>query len=51
MCVQINQRAYDVEVDSRTSLLDLLREHLAFTGTKKTFGLNPRRVGFECCGS
>src|SRR5471030_3060425 len=31
----VNERSYEVELDSRTSLLDLLREHLDFTGTKK----------------
>src|ERR1700676_1115376 len=31
----INQRSYEVELDNRTSLLDLLRDHLEFTGTKK----------------
>jgi xanthine dehydrogenase YagT iron-sulfur-binding subunit len=33
--VTINGRAYHVAVDPRTSLLDLLREHLDLTGTKK----------------
>jgi xanthine dehydrogenase YagT iron-sulfur-binding subunit len=31
----INAHSYEVELDSRTSLLDLLRDHLDFTGTKK----------------
>lgn len=31
----INGRSCDVELDSRTSLLDLLRDHLGLTGTKK----------------
>jgi xanthine dehydrogenase YagT iron-sulfur-binding subunit len=31
----INERSYEVELDSRTSLLDLLRNHLELTGTKK----------------
>src|SRR6266436_2112828 len=31
----INGRAYDAEFDVRTSLLDLLREHLQLPGTKK----------------
>jgi xanthine dehydrogenase YagT iron-sulfur-binding subunit len=31
----INGRALSVEVDLRTSLLDLLREHLGLTGSKK----------------
>lgn len=31
----INGRSYDVELDTRTSLLDLLRDHLGLTGTKK----------------
>jgi len=30
-----NERPYDVELDNRTSLLDLLREQLDLTGTKK----------------
>jgi xanthine dehydrogenase YagT iron-sulfur-binding subunit len=35
MQFNINGRAHDLEVDPRTSLLDLLREHLRLTGTKK----------------
>jgi xanthine dehydrogenase YagT iron-sulfur-binding subunit len=31
----INQQERDIDVDIRTSLLDLLREHLQLTGTKK----------------
>src|ERR1700680_2477650 len=31
----VNEHSYEVELDSRMSLLDLLREHLNFTGTKK----------------
>jgi xanthine dehydrogenase YagT iron-sulfur-binding subunit len=31
----INGRAYDAEFDVRTSLLDLLRDHLQLPGTKK----------------
>jgi len=31
----INGKSIDVSVDVRTSLLDLLREHLGLTGTKK----------------
>lgn len=31
----INGSVYDVELDSRTSLLDLLRDHLGLAGTKK----------------
>jgi xanthine dehydrogenase YagT iron-sulfur-binding subunit len=30
-----NEHSYDVELDNRISLLDLLREQLALTGTKK----------------
>jgi xanthine dehydrogenase YagT iron-sulfur-binding subunit len=33
--LQINSRTYVLTVDSRTTLLDALREHLALTGTKK----------------
>ena len=33
--LEINGKQYDLEVDARTSLLDLLREQLALTGTKK----------------
>ncbi|MCP2334697.1 (2Fe-2S)-binding protein [Actinomadura rupiterrae] len=33
--IGVNGRAYRVEVDTRTSLLDLLREGLDLTGTKK----------------
>ena len=35
MRITVNDQALDVEVDLRTSLLDLLREHLGLTGTKK----------------
>jgi xanthine dehydrogenase YagT iron-sulfur-binding subunit len=31
----INGRAHDLNLDTRTTLLDTLREHLALTGTKK----------------
>jgi xanthine dehydrogenase YagT iron-sulfur-binding subunit len=31
----INENSFDVELDNRTSLSDLLRNHLEFTGTKK----------------
>jgi xanthine dehydrogenase YagT iron-sulfur-binding subunit len=33
--LDVNGVRHDVEVDTRTTLLDLLREHLALTGTKK----------------
>ncbi len=33
--LDVNGTRHDVEVDTRTTLLDLLREHLALTGTKK----------------
>lgn len=35
LSLSINRRSYDVEVDPRTTLLDLLRENLKLTGTKK----------------
>ena len=35
MNFQINGKAVSAEVDLRTSLLDLLREHLGLTGSKK----------------
>ncbi len=35
MQIRVNDRMHDLDVDVRTSLLDLLREHLNFTGTKK----------------
>ena len=31
----VNDRPHEVEIDIRTSLLDLLRDHLHLTGTKK----------------
>src|ERR1700744_5407323 len=31
----INNRELDVDVDVRTSILDLVRDHLGLTGTKK----------------
>ena len=33
--VSINKKSYEVDSDSRTTLLDLLRENLDLTGTKK----------------
>jgi xanthine dehydrogenase YagT iron-sulfur-binding subunit len=35
MQFNINGRSYELAIDLRTSLLDLLREHLRLTGTKK----------------
>ena len=35
MHFNINGRSHDLALDPRTSLLDLLREHLRLTGTKK----------------
>ena len=35
MRISVNGRVHDVDADIRTSLLDLLREHLHLTGTKK----------------
>lgn len=35
MQIMINGQTYDLKLDIRTSLLDLLREHLHLTGTKK----------------
>jgi xanthine dehydrogenase YagT iron-sulfur-binding subunit len=35
MKFMINDRPHEVEIDIRTSLLDLLRDHLHLTGTKK----------------
>ena len=35
MQITVNDRTYEVEVDVRTSLLDLLRDHLHLSGTKK----------------
>jgi xanthine dehydrogenase YagT iron-sulfur-binding subunit len=33
--LSVNGKAHDLEVDTRTTLLDALREHLRLTGTKK----------------
>jgi xanthine dehydrogenase YagT iron-sulfur-binding subunit len=33
--LRVNGRSYESQVDARTTLLDLLREHLHLTGTKK----------------
>ena len=35
MRISINGNVHEIEVDVRTSLLDLLRDHLGLTGTKK----------------
>ena len=54
VALRVNGRDHKVTVDARTTLLDLLREHLELTGTKKgcnfgecgacTVHLNGRRV-------
>ncbi|MGB9990186.1 aldehyde dehydrogenase iron-sulfur subunit PaoA [Pseudoduganella rhizocola] len=31
----VNQKRYDIDLDTRTTLLDVLRDHLHLTGTKK----------------
>lgn len=33
--LQVNGRTHQLQIDTRTTLLDTLREHLHFTGTKK----------------
>jgi xanthine dehydrogenase YagT iron-sulfur-binding subunit len=35
VALRVNGQRYEQEVDTRTTLLDLLREHLHLTGTKK----------------
>ena len=35
LTLEVNERSYQVAVDPRTTLLDLLREHLGLTGSKK----------------
>jgi xanthine dehydrogenase YagT iron-sulfur-binding subunit len=35
VALRVNGRHHEMEVDTRTTLLDLLREHLHLTGTKK----------------
>jgi xanthine dehydrogenase YagT iron-sulfur-binding subunit len=35
MRFHVNDRSYELSLDPRTSLLDLLRDHLQLTGTKK----------------
>jgi xanthine dehydrogenase YagT iron-sulfur-binding subunit len=54
IALRVNGQSYESQVDARTTLLDLLREHLQLTGTKKgcnfgecgacTVHLNGRRV-------
>jgi xanthine dehydrogenase YagT iron-sulfur-binding subunit len=54
VALRVNGQRYEQEVDTRTTLLDLLREHLRLTGTKKgcdhgqcgacTVHVNGRRV-------
>jgi hypothetical protein len=54
IALRVNGASYDSQVDARTTLLDLLREHRQLTGTKKgcnfgecgacTVHLNGRRV-------
>ena len=60
VALRINGRRHEVAVDARTTLLDLLREHLELTGTKKgcnfgecgacTVHLNGQRVN-SCEGA
>jgi xanthine dehydrogenase YagT iron-sulfur-binding subunit len=33
--LQVNGQVHKLELDTRTTVLDMLREHLHFTGTKK----------------
>lgn len=57
--LRVNGQNYDVQIDSRTSLLDCLREHLQLTGSKKgcdhgqcgacTVHINGRRVNSCLC--
>jgi xanthine dehydrogenase YagT iron-sulfur-binding subunit len=35
VAMTVNDQSFEVDIDSRSSLLDLLRERLGFTGTKK----------------
>jgi xanthine dehydrogenase YagT iron-sulfur-binding subunit len=35
VALRVNGQRYEMEVDTRTTLLDMLREHLHLTGTKK----------------
>jgi xanthine dehydrogenase YagT iron-sulfur-binding subunit len=35
LSLNVNRQAHELEIDTRTSLLDLLRERLGLTGTKK----------------
>lgn len=35
LSLRVNDQPHEIEIDNRTSLLDLLREHLHLTGTKK----------------
>jgi xanthine dehydrogenase YagT iron-sulfur-binding subunit len=35
IALTVNGKRYELELDTRTSLLDALREHLRLTGTKK----------------
>jgi xanthine dehydrogenase YagT iron-sulfur-binding subunit len=35
VALRVNGQRYDMDVDTRTTLLDLLREHIHLTGTKK----------------
>jgi aerobic-type carbon monoxide dehydrogenase small subunit (CoxS/CutS family) len=34
-CVRVNGKVHTLAIDPRTSLLDLVREHLGLTGSKK----------------
>ena len=35
VALRVNGKEYTLELDSRVTLLDVLREHLALTGSKK----------------
>ena len=49
LALTVNGRRHSLELDTRTSLLDALREHIHLTGTKK--GCDHGQQAYRCCST